>query len=275
MEQQERHQNFLYAMERNMPLNIQTETIATSVSNPFVGYVAPWVCPSDGNGQPSTGPFSRGSYHACFGDIGFNDYMNETVYPTSNNLNTHGAFTIGYALTRTCARVSEGLSNTIFFGEAVISQYGGTTNAPVRGGLVISIGGNAPTENRNTCMALKAGNTLSGTAVDVSGVTATGSGRRAFSGFPAFSLFATLNPPNYPSCSRNAESHKAVVTASSMHSGGVNVVLGDGGVRFISETINANNNPVINIVPAYSNGPSAWGIWGAYGTIAGGESVSL
>jgi prepilin-type processing-associated H-X9-DG protein len=73
-----------------------------------------------------------------------------------------------------------------------------------------------------------------------------------------------------------------LITASSYHSGGVNVALCDGSVRFISEMIDAGN-PTLYPANAPITGANAWwttnvesvyGVWGAMGTIAAGDSVS-
>jgi prepilin-type processing-associated H-X9-DG protein len=86
------------------------------------------------------------------------------------------------------------------------------------------------------------------------------------------SSFSTILPPNSPSCSGAGVDYDArmMVAASSYHSGGVNVSLGDGSVRFISETINygtidAATTPV-------ASGESPFGVWGALGSINGGEA---
>ena len=60
-----------------------------------------------------------------------------------------------------------------------------------------------------------------------------------------------------------------------MHTGGVNVALGDASVRFVSDTVNSGNATTGNL-PAYgSSVMSPFGIWGAYGTRNCGESTSL
>jgi hypothetical protein len=64
-------------------------------------------------------------------------------------------------------------------------------------------------------------------------------------GNPFFSSFSTNYPPNGPSCAgptnvnMNAGNHNntAVISASSYHPGGCQAALGDGSVRFWSETL--------------------------------------
>ena len=80
--------------------------------------------------------------------------------------------------------------------------------------------------------------------------------------------------PNGPSCAASAPpSGKSVggwFTASSRHTGGVHVLMGDGTVRFINENIDIGDPKATQ---PQSDGKSSYGIWGAIGTIAGNETV--
>jgi len=63
-----------------------------------------------------------------------------------------------------------------------------------------------------------------------------------------------LLPPGLPSCKGEKTWDGVAMTANSRHSGGVNLLLGDGAVRFVSETVDTD-------------------VWRALGTIAGGEET--
>jgi prepilin-type processing-associated H-X9-DG protein len=63
--------------------------------------------------------------------------------------------------------------------------------------------------------------------------------------------------PNKASCllgGYSDSSSQVVVTATSRHPGGVNVLMGDGSIRFVKDSVDTN-------------------IWKAIGTIAGRETV--
>ena len=75
------------------------------------------------------------------------------------------------------------------------------------------------------------------------------------------------------------------VTPSSRHTGGVQVLMADGAVRFVNDTINnVSTNPPCNATTvaagqtntnsAGCSGQSPFGVWGALGTMASGETFS-
>jgi prepilin-type N-terminal cleavage/methylation domain-containing protein/prepilin-type processing-associated H-X9-DG protein len=92
-------------------------------------------------------------------------------------------------------------------------------------------------------------------------------------GDPHYTTFTTILPPNSPSCSQNYTDGGGIFSASSMHTGGVNCLFGDGSVRFISQSIDAGNPAATPVNTAIGGGPSPYGVWGALGTINGGEVV--
>jgi len=86
--------------------------------------------------------------------------------------------------------------------------------------------------------------------------------------------FNTVLPPNAPACSEAGswgDANNMVIPPASRHPGGANVLLADGSVRFVSETIDTGNLGV----PQPDSGVSQYGVWGAMGSKTGGESVSM
>jgi prepilin-type processing-associated H-X9-DG protein len=87
--------------------------------------------------------------------------------------------------------------------------------------------------------------------------------------------FTTILGPNKPSCVNdanvNADSNGGVLSASSFHTGGVNALLLDGSVRFISDAVDTGNTAVAPVTA----GPSPYGVWGALGSADGGETAML
>ncbi|MFM9963954.1 MAG: DUF1559 domain-containing protein [Planctomycetaceae bacterium] len=95
-------------------------------------------------------------------------------------------------------------------------------------------------------------------------------------GHPIWGGFTTAIPPNSRSCysgdSLTDLNFGIWIAASSRHSSGVNVMMCDGAVRFINESIFAGDQGAST---ASANGESPYGIWGGLGTIASGEEVAL
>ena len=112
-------------------------------------------------------------------------------------------------------------------------------------------------------------------------------GLRFFAGYSSDSRFNTLLPPNSPSCKINHfDSGWGVFAAQSNHPGGVNVAMIDGSARYVSDSVNwtdggealdSSDTPtaVTNWHKPVYTGPSPYGVWGAMGTPAAGESKTL
>ena len=85
-------------------------------------------------------------------------------------------------------------------------------------------------------------------------------------------------PPNSPSCSqqnnRFADATTVVYPPTSGHPGGVVIVMADGATTFINDNIDYNGGS--SQAPRRdATGASPYGVWGAMGTKAGGETVSM
>ena len=160
--------------------------------------------------------------------------------------------------------IKDGTSNTMAMSERCFpvgtrSIYGHTMESLV--GVVTNPALCLAQVNRQTREWLPSVTTLSGYV--------TG-GTRAYDGMPIYTGFNAILPPNSPSCLFGNINSRGTMSAQSWHTGGVNVVFGDGSVRFIGESIDAGNPSNLEAL----SGPSPYGVWGALATINGGEVAS-
>jgi prepilin-type processing-associated H-X9-DG protein len=95
---------------------------------------------------------------------------------------------------------------------------------------------------------------------------------------PLFSQVHTILPPNSGLCTGFNDSHDQTVTVSSRHQGGAHVLMGDGAVKFVTDSIEAGNsnrqmtsyhNPTAT--PAGEQSP--YGLWGSLGTRGAKEVI--
>ena len=94
-------------------------------------------------------------------------------------------------------------------------------------------------------------------------------------GLPRFTGFITMFPPNGPSCDEGQGGFSPqIMSAGSNHSGGVQVVMADGSVSFISETIDTGEaKSTSHVIRQGAHNNSPYGVWGALGTRSSGELV--
>ncbi|MDR1963654.1 MAG: DUF1559 domain-containing protein, partial [Planctomycetaceae bacterium] len=228
------------------------------------------ICPSDSVGQATdANAHSRLSYHASNGDSVMND--GET-----DMRKYRGPFRDGLRAPTDMSVFADGTSNTVILSELCLSPAGGTNS--IFGGVGF------PTANTpNACLATMSQKEYLGSGI-TTGTTAPewfaaeGTGRYWAEALAIYSIFQTILPPNSPSCAKGSTSYpyssNTVMTPNSKHPGGVNAAMGDGAVRFISQTIDCGND----FTQTYTNvqtGSSIYGVWGALGTVDGGESKSF
>ena len=230
-------------------------------------YVSALTCPSDGNAKTTTGDgLGRLSYRGSRGDVRVGTYDE----PDSNH---RGMFKTIRGAAKNISAVADGTSNTVVFAEVVVGQPGGT--ALVRGGLAIGIT-NADDVMPIDCLNTKAGNAFAA-GVDYLNTQADFLGQRWADSETVFTFFHTILPPNAPSCGGGGDwpmVQNVIITASSNHTGGVNAARADGSVSFVSETIDCGNRFASEPANRNPGAASFWGVWGAFGSINGGESVS-
>ncbi|RMF91889.1 MAG: DUF1559 domain-containing protein [Planctomycetota bacterium] len=226
------------------------------------------LCPSDGQSKGIPGRNQAPiSYHVNRGDY----WLNWDWYEC------RGVFGRGDKKVVSFASLQDGSSNTIAVSECKIGVKGSrkVTEAVARDAGAYN---GAPP---SLCLAQVGANN------EFTGNVETGDwqiGWRWADSITPYTLFFTMLPPNGPTCGNTGESW-AIVTASSYHPGGANVLMCDGSVHFIQETVDAGDPtltvndmptpPVDSSRPQDYGGPSPYGVWGALGTIQGGETVQI
>ena len=215
-----------------------------------------WLCPSDGSdGQvpgngtlairpdgsvSTTDHYAATNYVACVGSGSAAAAWGR--YASSDGLFGQTPYRV--------ADVTDGLSNTVAFSESLLG-LGGSAEPPA--------GMPTPLQNAQRQVLTLAGSTTTDDATCAKGLTNSGAywsnvrGARWINGHYADANYNHHLLPNdpRPDCS-NASHNPGQAAARSNHAGGVNVLLGDGAVRFVTNSI----NPIT---------------WQALATRAGGE----
>ena len=244
---------------------------------PWHTQIPMYRCPSDTARARNSSAFSNVAY--CYGDA-----ILRVFYKPSN-----GSYDIGVdrgvfhrGTDKKFRDIVDGLSQTIMVGE--IACYAGDKS--IIGGVAHADEVPAP------------GNTTLGTdltyctnLVDPDrplfwDTTTTiwqngGSGSRGSRWMDALGMiggFNTVLPPNKPSCGGidnwGPEWEHGVWTVSSRHPGGCHVVLADGSVSFVTETIESGDQQADSVSRSFGNEgiESPYGLWGALGTCNGKEA---
>lgn len=98
-------------------------------------------------------------------------------------------------------------------------------------------------------------------------------GHRWQCGLPMYTAVNTIRPPNRENCQgHDSDGREGTNTAASRHQGGCHVLMADGAVRFITDSIEAGNQ---NAGITVRGMQSPYGLWGALGTLDSKESRQL
>ena len=260
----------------------------TQEGTPNDGY-RPWMtelpgyrCPSDpGVGLPAMG---RTNYVACSGDTFWNmdrGPLSNNLQPNENRSKNMQVCARGIFVPHTFTRfrdVLDGTSNTIAMGE--IATDLGDNNVRTRPRTA------GWTAMRNNPGNFKTDGTdpLRPQFWATSGVTLitdghVGRGLKWANGQGIYGLFNTILPPNSPLAVGDGARSAGMIPASSQHQGGCHILMADGAVKFITDSIDAGDQTARVVTPgnspphAVAGSPSPYGLWGALGTKAVKEVI--
>jgi type II secretory pathway pseudopilin PulG len=228
---------------------------------PSAGYEAPQIDWSNRGAADNTG---RTNYGPVFGDVFVkDDYVND-----ANPISCDRGF-FGLKLTfKGMSNVSDGLSNTISFSEKL--GFTGNTRIDVPYSATVPERGvvqNAFTSRQDCINNGKVSKSQRCASFGVLWVN----------GVYLYNGLSTVLSPNANSCTTGGYGGggNSLNTPSSAHTGGINCAIGDGSVRFITETIDCGTD-YTSAVPDQSAGAgtSPYGVWGALGSANGSESVA-
>lgn len=222
--------------------------------------VPSFLCPSDSLPTDAGESPSILNYKACVGD----DFHQNHFRPDQEGRDNRGMFQLNRYLSM--GAVTDGTSNTILFGESVT----GGSEFDVLGGVALMMQAWSPAG----CIArIDPENRRRLTGQVRASFRPTGG--RAWDGRPYFSAFSTIVPPNGPTCHwGDMDGNDHMGALSSRHTGGGQVCHVDGSVRFVSQSIDGGNQAA-NDDATPGGRLSPWGVWGALGSRAGGETVSV
>ena len=238
---------------------------------PYHNQYPPWrvkiaslLCPSDP--APVTG-LGDTNYSACWGDNGrHNDFVG--IQGNGNKrISQENRGVFGFRFWRGIESMRDGSTSTIILGEN--ARFDGVRDFPssvaLAGGEIVYATLHAnPLANCQQAAQEDGQPNLYDDAI----TTYRSRGDQWSQGIVVFTGFNTILPPNGASCLQtNNPVAPGIVSAGSRHAGGIQVTMGDGSVKFISETIDTGN---LN-APRPLNGPSPYGTWGELGSRAGGE----
>ncbi|MBC7815503.1 MAG: DUF1559 domain-containing protein [Planctomycetaceae bacterium] len=218
------------------------------------------LCPTNSLPDKTPSRSARRAYVFCVGDAA----VSFTAL-TPIHLDTRGVF--GWRACRSFRDIQDGTSNTIFMAERAVGNMG---NRKIQGLMAIVVPMSAP-YSPAVCASFVADGKYVANSTTFPAIATPEMGQYWASGEPEHNNFATAVSPNGASCDFQLMGASArLPTASSYHTGGVHVVMGDGTVRFINENINAGN---VTADVTMVSGESPFGVWGALGTVAGEESI--
>jgi len=254
---------------------ITNPTLRNAANNPYTNggrRIEAFSCPSDSAPIARAKNLQRLNYLANWGDV--------LVSHNASGVQFRGPFVnatpgnsvkVPYVSAR---RIADGTTKTILLCEVATSNGSQAIKFGINKSLT-NWGGVAAQPAPNTCLS------LNGTWAPFSDFNTIGYGVGMRWADPrvGYTGCFTILPPNSPVCTSGGV-EDGYAPPSSYHEAGAHVVMCDASARFVSETVDAGNpldTPPLgagNDARRYT-GASMWGVWGAMGTINGGESKQL
>jgi type II secretory pathway pseudopilin PulG len=282
LEQQARYETIL-------SINNTANQSQFGAANAMRGKINYFGCPSDSNFQ-SSGDAVRTmtSYIVCRGDIANN---NNGWNPDDGVNIVNGRKRTAFPNSRFSGieTITDGTSHTLAISETGVTEPSLTdfTGRSIKYAITNSVASLGATGMTANCMNTVDPNDrrLVKSTTYATNVADTHNARRGYTLYSAAVFvtgFTAMLPPNTPHCASSGTVTTAssggswgVFSANSYHVGGVNAVMFDGSVHFISDTINAVSSGLTNPPQQVVDGPSQFGIWGALGSINGGETAAF
>ncbi|TWU03258.1 DUF1559 domain-containing protein [Neorhodopirellula pilleata] len=247
---------------------------------PWLTSIASYRCPSDpGVGLPAQG---RTNYGVCLGDSlyyqyqGITDQYGQALGTAADAKRTQrGVFAHG-ALEPKFRDILDGLANTVMAGEFNTDLGDRDITTQVRRGIT--------GHHLNSSRCYQGTDTQRprfwAAATLISGSVEERRGYKWAYGLAMFTGITTILPPNAPVCYDTSATdifRWGIFPPSSRHQGGCHVLMGDGAIRFVTDSIESGNvsGPMVShtgtggtLAPGLK---SPFGLWGALGTKANSE----
>lgn len=264
---------------------------------PWLTDVSTYRCPSDpGFGLPSAG---RTNYAACTGDSFYNAEDGVTVWNTATNRWMYRTDSLAMERSRCGLRgtfvtrkptkfrdITDGLSNTIAVGEITTGlddrDIRTTSFTNAKGGFVIVASNPKRCEDLGLYIDPRRPRFWNAAATLYGSVSQRGYRWADFHTLQT--QMNTILAPNSEVCLVGGSDTYGLAPPSSRHQGGVHVLMSDGAVKFITDSIEAGNARAQTIYcralaamnnstrPAGSQSP--YGLWGALGTRETKETIN-
>jgi prepilin-type processing-associated H-X9-DG protein len=299
MEQQGLHEQIVNPLDYNQDGTID---FPAGGPHPSIGGIrnnyTPWFtqvptlrCPSDpGTSPPGAG---RTNYAFCLGDafistcytypIRWNGNGGSPFDVVNGKVNAQKRYARGMFVHRVQMRfrdVLDGMSNTIAMGE-IPTDLGDSDkrtrvnrtqdNVQTNANICENLGHIDPERPQFWCNGTNCP-TPSGPGPFHGANDQHNRGKMWFSSYGVCTGFYTISPPNSELCVDRWVEGGGSIAAGSRHQGGAHILMGDGAVVFMTDSVEAGNQDFrIASLPAGEASP--YGLWGALGTRANKETI--